>query len=828
MKKFFDCGIDLGTTNSCIAVPNNDNTCTIIESTTAPMQVTPSAVWVSKKGHITVGRKAYYCTNIGEVKKEFKRDMGTETVYTFKGSEKQLSPEDLSAEILKALRSDAVKRRGTEMNDTIITVPAAFSMIQCEATKRAAALAGFRNCILLQEPIAAAIAYGAQPDAKDQYWLVFDYGGGTLDVSIISTNDGRLENINSRGNNHMGGKDLDRLLYEKVILPKLQREYDVPNGFDESTTAKILLDVEGCKIELSSQEETLFELFDLEDDSGEYIEFSCKITKDEFNRAIESVVDDAVNIARKALIESGVSEQDICKIVLVGGTTFVPLVREKLQAEFDAPLDCTVNPMTVVAMGAGLFAASTVVDDDIKEEEQANDGECFVDIEYNPVTADAQTNICGKISNAKQAGIAQICIDCIASESSESALWSSGWVDMLSVDEGIFDVDVKVCNLNSKNTYRISARGANGTTKKLKGYIFEILHKENSLIASAPPMPFAMGLLVTDGTDNMIDWFVQKNTKLPVSVTQTYTLNKTLSPDDDDECVVRLYEGEDTYNPDANTLLRIIRIKGKDRLLEKGTEVEITIDIDISRCMSISCFVPAYGCELLSEEVTNELESKKNYEQAMDAVEKKLKETKFTLDTLKNKGIDVHAYMDEYNEINNDFDKYYDLVDVDNDQVELYLVRFFKFQTKVILLERDSREERAQTTEAEQVQRFENNISRYGGLAQQKEFEALKAQLSKAKDPDSRKFVINKMDQLDTNVLNNSFEWLQSIFFYYDRAFIAYTDPQKADYWKSEARKAVAAGDANALKAALIRLQNLRLQSASESQNVVLADLVKK
>lgn len=99
MKKFFDCGIDLGTTNSCIAVPNNDNTCTIIESTTAPMQVTPSAVWVSKKGHITIGRKAYYCTNIGEVKKEFKRDMGTETIYTFKGSEKQLSPEELSSEI---------------------------------------------------------------------------------------------------------------------------------------------------------------------------------------------------------------------------------------------------------------------------------------------------------------------------------------------------------------------------------------------------------------------------------------------------------------------------------------------------------------------------------------------------------------------------------------------------------------------------------------------------------------------------------------------------------------------------------------------------------
>lgn len=828
MKKFFDCGIDLGTTNSCIAVPNDDGTCTIIESTTAPMQVTPSAVWVSKKGHITVGRKAYYCTNIGEVKKEFKRDMGTETIYTFKGSGKQLSPEELSAEILKALRNDALKRTGKEMRDAIITVPAAFSMIQCESTKRAATLAGFNNCILLQEPIAAAIAYGAQPNAKDQYWLVFDYGGGTLDVSIISTNDGRLENVNSRGNNHMGGKDLDRLLYEKVILPKLQREYDLPNGFDESTTAKILLDVEGCKIELSSQDETQFELFDLEDDSGEYIEFSCSVTRAEFDDAIHHVVDEAVGIARKALNESGINEQNICKVVLVGGSTFVPLVREKLQSEFVAPLDCSVNPMTVVAMGAGIFAASTVVDAEKEETESAAPGDCFVDIEYSPITSEETTNICGKISNAKKAGIVQICVECIASETAESALWSSGWVDMLSVDAGVFDVDIKVCNLGAKNIYRISARGQDGTSRKIKGYIFEILHKESSLMAAAPPMPFAMGILVTDGTDNIVDWFVRKNTKLPVSVTQAYTLNKALHPGGADECIVKFYEGEDTYNPDANMLTRIVRIRSEDRVLEKGTEVEITMDIDISRIMRISCFVPAYGCELNTEEIANWVHSKKNYEQEMDAIEKKLKETKFTLDTLKKKGIDVQEFMAEYNAISGDFDKYYDLVDVNNDQVDLYLSRFYRFQTKVIMLERESREEIAQVSDADKVKRFESNISKYGSLEHQKEFEKLKAQLSKAKDPDSRSFVVNKMDQLDSAVLNSSFDWLQSIFHLYEHYFTAFTDPQKADYWRSEGRKAINAHDKDALRTAIIRLQNLRLQSASESVSGQLADLVKK
>ena len=192
MKKFYDCGIDLGTTNSCIAVPNLDNTCTIIENVADRMQVTPSVVWINQRGRIVIGQRAYTCLNVQDVRKEFKRDMGTETIYDFPSSGIKKTPVDLSSEILQSLRRDAEARTNKEIRDVIVTVPAAFSMVQCEATKKAATMAGFRNVVLLQEPIAAAIAYGAQPNAKDQNWLVFDYGGGTLDVSVITTTDGRL------------------------------------------------------------------------------------------------------------------------------------------------------------------------------------------------------------------------------------------------------------------------------------------------------------------------------------------------------------------------------------------------------------------------------------------------------------------------------------------------------------------------------------------------------------------------------------------------------------------------------------------------------------
>ncbi|MBQ1490443.1 MAG: Hsp70 family protein, partial [Blautia sp.] len=366
MKKFYDCGIDLGTTNSCIAKPNMNNTCTIVENKEGS-SFTPSVVSITKKGMVRVGAIAKRTAIPGDVRKEFKRDMGTDTEYTFQSSGMKKTPVNLSAEVLGSLKRDFEARFIDQVaQNAVITVPAAFTLMQCEDTKNAAMEAGFQNVILLQEPIAAAIAYGAQPDAKEQYWLVFDYGGGTLDVSIISTKDDHLDNINSRGNNRMGGKDLDKLLYEKVILPKMQEEYNLPHGLDVISTNRIMEDVENCKKELSNKTSTLFipeNLGDISDEDDEPIDFSCSVSRQEFESVIRDVVLDAVSIARKSLTESGISEMEIDRILLVGGSTFIPLVREELRKEFSIKLDSSLNPMTVVAEGAALFAASQMVEE---------------------------------------------------------------------------------------------------------------------------------------------------------------------------------------------------------------------------------------------------------------------------------------------------------------------------------------------------------------------------------------------------------------------------------------------------------------------------------
>lgn len=831
MKKFYDCGIDLGTTNSCIAVPNLDNTCTIIENVADRMQVTPSVVWINQRGRIVIGQRAYTCLNVQDVRKEFKRDMGTETIYDFPSSGIKKTPVDLSSEILQSLRRDAEARTNKEIRDVIVTVPAAFSMVQCEATKKAATMAGFRNVVLLQEPIAAAIAYGAQPNAKDQNWLVFDYGGGTLDVSVITTTDGRLDNITSVGNNHMGGKDLDRLLYEKVIVPKLKNEYDLNDGLNSTSKAKLMQFVENCKIQLSTQDSVELEVYDIEDNSGNIMDGLYDVTREEFEKAIETEIQSTIEIAKEAVMKSGIPENQFAKVILVGGSTFVPLVKKMIRDSFSIELDSSLNPMTVVAEGAALFAASITVESSESNASEENSGELLVDLEYEAMTSEEKVNVIGKIPGAN-GRIARIKIDGIANEEAESAVWTSGWVDVLDPNNGIFDIDVQISTLDGRNIYRISAASADGSDVSLSGYIFEILHRQTALKLSAPPMPYAIGILVTDGKDNRIDWLVPKDTKLPVSVTESYYLNKALVPSQHNVCEIKIYEGDGekfTFNPDANYLMRVVHIKSEEltRTLELGTKVDITIEIDESRCVTITGAVPMYDYELVAETLSNSEENWTNYGRRMDEVEKKIAQTEHTLETLKEKGISVAELESEFIKIKNDFGKYYDLIDVANDQVHQYIEDFYALQTKVIMKERESREDRQMTSDSGTLRRIDSNIRTYGNSQQVSDYEDLRRQYDNAKSPDTKEFILGKMDRLESDVVFNSFDFLKMIFYANYASSSNYSDLHKAAYWKGEAQKAISGGNKNALLQAINNLSFLQIRTAGEAARVNLADLKK-
>ena len=830
MKKFYDCGIDLGTTNSCIAVPTMDNTCTIVENITDRMQVTPSAVWINQRGRMVIGQRAYTCPNTQDVKREFKRDMGTETVYDFPSAGIQKTPEELSSEVLKSLRQDAQNRMGREMRDVVVTVPAAFSMVQCEATKKAATMAGFRNIILLQEPIAASIAYGAQPDAKDQYWLVFDYGGGTLDVSVISTKDGRLDNITSVGNNHKGGKDLDRLFYEKVILPKLSADYEVSGGLNPASRARLMHFVESCKIELTNEEVTDFEVFDVTDNAGKMMDGYYEITRAEFEAAIREEVAEAVDFVREAIRKSGIPESEFTKVILVGGTTYVPLVRQMIRESFDIELDTSLNPMTVVAEGAAYYAASISTEDIQVEPEDVAEGSLLLNLEYDPMTADETVNVIGRIDEA-QGRVARVKVDQILSEDSQSAIWTSGWVEVLDPETGIFDVDVQISHLNARNLFRVSAAMEDGTEVPLAGNTFEILHQSSALKLSAPPMPYAVGIMVTDGKDNRIDWLVAKDTKLPVSMTASYVLTKPLDPRKKDSVQIKIYEGDGerfTYNPDANHLMRTVHIQSREltRKLEVGTKVDITIEIDESRCVKVTGWVPVYDYELLAETLGSSEENYVNYGERMQEVKLKLAETSMTLRHLREKeGFSTEEYDDALESVKADFDKYEGLVGEANDQVHQYMEDFYSLQTEIIMKERELREDLKADQEEQIVNEAEEVVEKYGTPKDQQKLADLLRQMEKAKNQTVRSYVAEEIRKFVFQILIGNMDFLKTYYYTYFADTNEFMDLSSALRWKAIAVAAIVSEDKERLQNAIMNLQKLHPRTAGEAARLNLADL---
>ncbi len=253
-----DFGIDLGTTNSLIAcmqvgnvvvLKNNDNE-----------DRTPSVVRLDASGNVIVGRRAYARLEDDpeNTKAEFKRLMGTRETLTFQRSRRAMTPEELSAEVLKSLKADAQNALGEEVKAAVITVPAMFELPQCEATQRAAKLAGIEHAPLLQEPIAAALAYGHEIGQPNGYWMVYDLGGGTFDISIVTVRDGRLAVVDHSGDNFLGGKDFDWLLVN-FIIDRLNQQFSLGDMTRSSrlyrkAIAKLKALAEDAKIQLTQQD----------------------------------------------------------------------------------------------------------------------------------------------------------------------------------------------------------------------------------------------------------------------------------------------------------------------------------------------------------------------------------------------------------------------------------------------------------------------------------------------------------------------------------------------------------------------------------------------
>ncbi len=342
-------GIDLGTTNSCVAVYDGGEAKVITNP--EGMRTTPSVV-AFKNGDIIVGQKAknQMVTNKDTIS-SIKRKMGTSEKVSANG--KEYSPEEVSAMILGDLKKTAEAYLGETVTKAVITVPAYFNDAQRQATKNAGKIAGLEVERIINEPTAAALAYGLDKQDKNQTLLVYDLGGGTFDVSILELGDGVFEVKSTSGNNHLGGDDFDERVMD-YIVSEFKKETSVDLTKDKMAMQRVKDAAEKAKKDLSGMTTTEISLPFISQGTDGPIHLNMSLTRAKFEDLISDLVESTTEPVRKALKDANLSAKDIDKVLLVGGSTRIPCVQELVKKELNKEPSKEVNPDEVVAMGAAI------------------------------------------------------------------------------------------------------------------------------------------------------------------------------------------------------------------------------------------------------------------------------------------------------------------------------------------------------------------------------------------------------------------------------------------------------------------------------------------
>jgi molecular chaperone DnaK len=595
-----DFGIDLGTTNSSIAVLNG--TGVEVFKNNEGQEYTPSAVWIDGKGKLYVGRlaKERLDDDNENTFSEFKLQMGLDKVYTFAKSGRQMKPEELSAEVLKSLRGDVQQRTGEMALDAVICVPAAFELPQCDATKQAATLAGLECIQLVNEPIAAATAYGFKSKEDGVFWMVYDFGGGTFDVAIIQVRDGQIPIVNHRGNNHLGGKLIDWEIVEKLFVPALVKEYkltDFNRGSPKwkAAFAKLKLHSENAKIKLSRDAETSVMIDPLcQDDKGTWVKFEYELTRKEIEPLIEPFIERSITLCNETLKESKLATGDIEKLILVGGPTLTPLVRDILSKRLKMPLEFSKDPLTVNAQGAAIFAGGAKIPPKIlKKRQVVGVGQYSIELQYQPLGSDTEPMVGGTVIAPEGESLTGCTVEIVQSKTK----WRSGQI-----------------KLNTKGAFTATLHADEPTNE----FLIELKDKAGNILPTVPDrftiiigmggggggqiLINSMGIALSNST---MESLLEKGTKLPAKKRKIYHTAKELKKGVAGELLrIPVVEGEITRRSDRNRLIGVLEINSDSikRDVPSGSEVEVTIDVDESRIVTTKAYIP-----VLDEEYTKVL-----------------------------------------------------------------------------------------------------------------------------------------------------------------------------------------------------------------------------
>ena len=355
-------GIDLGTTNSCVSVMEGGEP--VVIPNAEGNRTTPSVVAFSKNGERLVGQiaKRQAVTNPDNTVISIKRKMGTNEKVKIEGDE--FSPQEISAMILQKLKADAENYLGTTVTQAVITVPAYFSDSQRQATKDAGKIAGLEVLRIINEPTAAALAYGMDKEDQDQKIMIYDLGGGTFDVSILDIGDGVFEVLSTNGNTHLGGDDFDEAIIN-YLVSEFKKSDAIDLSADKMAMQRLKEAAEKAKIELSGVQQTNINLPFITADSTGPKHLDVTLTRAKFEELIHDLVEATAEPVNLALKDAGISASDLHKVLLVGGSTRVPAVQEVVKRITGKEPDKGINPDECVAVGAAIQGG--VLSGDVKD-----------------------------------------------------------------------------------------------------------------------------------------------------------------------------------------------------------------------------------------------------------------------------------------------------------------------------------------------------------------------------------------------------------------------------------------------------------------------------
>ena len=589
-------GIDLGTTNSGIC-KFEDGKIQIFKNPVGFSDTLPSAISF-RKSRISIGGKAREMmgkTNT-DVFTAFKRKMGTDHQYLISETNESKSAIDLSAMILKELSSFVTDEK---IESVIITIPASFDTIQSNATKKAGHQAGFSEVVLLQEPIAACLAYANYHEQENQVeknWLVYDFGGGTFDTALVKINERELKVIDHQGNNFLGGVDLDHLLIEKLITPSIEDflgESDLYKKMMSSTDSsyhklyyELLYKAEEIKKELSIKESVTTEL-EL-NDGDDLIEFT--VTRKDFNEAIHKKVEESIELIHKLLFENEKSITDIERIILVGGTTYIPYIRERLKEVFNITVDNSIDPTTAVMVGAAYYAGSKAKEvslnklQEIQQETPNIENTANFQVIYETNTQD-NDELISVISNSE----AQFFYRIIRKD--------GGFDTGITSFQGKFNEFVKILP-KSRNQFFLTIFDQNQNMIYENKTIF-INHGVYNI--SGQPLPNDICLEVDDSFgETYLEKIFSKNDILPLSKTIYKTTSKNFIKDSNDKLIINVTEGKSGTLPGSNMTIGYIEINSKEmpHNLLKGMDIEIKFAISESRDLTVSVYISSIDFEI--------------------------------------------------------------------------------------------------------------------------------------------------------------------------------------------------------------------------------------